>query len=57
MLKDANLKYFTRISFELLLTKIPQHMNDTDYPSWIIYFHGHHIFRKNVPAVIRNLNF
>lgn len=43
--------------FELLLTEIPKHMNDTDLNSSMNFFHGHHVFRRLVQVVLRNLNF
>lgn len=39
--------------FELLLTEIPKHMNDTS----LTFFLGHLLFRKPVQADLRNLNF
>ena len=58
LVKTAKANYLNVYEyFELLLTEIPQHMNDTDLSfldkllPWSLYA------QKNIPVVIKNLNF
>lgn len=44
--------------FNLLLTEIPQHVDDNNLRFLdSIFFHGHLWYRKHVPVNIKNLNF